>query len=143
MRLRDYHRIDSSLAIAIFGLSSFGLLMLYSASAELSRVRTGDSSNSSHFLVLQLVSFVVGITAWVVLQQIDYRRYKPYRYWWLAATLLLLLSVSVLSKGEVNGAHRWVALFGQTFQPSEFVKVTTAIMLARYFGKKAWCRFWP
>ncbi len=134
MRLRDYHKIDSSLALAIFGLSIFGLLMLYSASSELSRQRTGNSADSTHYLVLQLVSFVIGITAWVVLQQIDYRRYKKFGWWWGVISLLLLVSITFLSKGAVNGAHRWIAVAGQSFQPSEFVKITVILFLASWFS---------
>src|SRR5687767_1855778 len=37
---------------------------------------------------------------------------------------------------KVNGQRAWIKVPGiGQFQPSEFVKVTTAMMLARYFGK--------
>jgi rod shape determining protein RodA len=38
---------------------------------------------------------------------------------------------------KINGQRAWIKLPGGIgqFQPSEFVKVTTAMMLARYFGK--------
>jgi rod shape determining protein RodA len=37
---------------------------------------------------------------------------------------------------KVNGQRAWIKIQGiGQFQPSEFVKVTTAMMLARYFGK--------
>jgi len=136
-RLKDYGRIDMQLAAAIFGLAVFGLLMLYSASAELSRVRTGDSTNSTHFLILQLVSFGLGLAGWIVLQQIDYRVYKRYQAVWLIATLVLLLSVFIFSKGEVNGAHRWVSIAGQSFQPSEIAKITFILYLAGWFSAKS------
>lgn len=136
MRLRDYHKIDTQLAITIFGLSLFGLLMLYSASAELSRVRTGDTTNSTHYLILQIISFIIGLVLWLVLQQVDYRRYKPLTKWWLLTTFVLLISVSFFSKGEVNGAHRWVSILGQTFQPSELAKLSFILFLAGWFSQK-------
>ena len=37
---------------------------------------------------------------------------------------------------RINGQRAWIRVPGiGQFQPSEFVKVTTAMMLARYFGK--------
>ena len=136
MRLRDYHKIDTGLAITIFGLSLFGLLMLYSASAELSRVRTGDATNSTHYLILQIISFIIGLILWLILQQVDYRRYRPLTKWWLLVTFILLISVSFFSKGEVNGAHRWVSILGQTFQPSELAKLSFILFLAGWFSQK-------
>ena len=124
------------LAIAIFGLSIFGLLMLYSASAELSRVNTQNANISTHYLYLQLISFVIGIVAWLVIQQIDYRRYQKYLTSWVILTLILLISVFLLSKGEIKGAHRWISIAGQTLQPSEFAKLSFIMFLASWFSQK-------
>lgn len=135
-RLRQLNRIDTGLAVAIFGLSLFGLLMLYSASSELSRQTTGSSANSTHYLVLQMASFVVGMIGWVVMQQIDYRTYKNRRTLWLVTTLILLSLVLIFSKGAVNGAHRWVSIGGQTFQPSEFAKLTFILFLGSWFSDR-------
>lgn len=136
MRFRDKGRIDMQLAVAIFGLSVFGLLMLYSASAELSRVYTDNANNSTHYLYLQMVSYGLGLVAWLVVQQIDYHRYQKYSTAWLLITLILLVSVFLLSKGETKGAHRWVSIAGQTFQPSEFAKLSFIMFLASWFSQK-------
>lgn len=136
MRLRDYNRVDARLGVTIFGLSLFGLLMLYSASAELSRVRTANSTNSTSFLVSQGIAFGIGMALWLFLQQVDYRIYKRYALWWPIITGILLVSVSVLSKGAINGAHRWIAIGSQSFQPSEFAKLTFILFLASWFSEK-------
>ena len=136
MRFRDKGKIDMQLAIAIFGLSVFGLLMLYSASAELSRVATNNPENSTYYLFLQLISYVIGIIAWIIIQQIDYRRYQQYGVAWMLITVILLVSVFLLSKGETKGAHRWVSIAGQTFQPSEFAKLSFILFLASWFSQK-------
>jgi rod shape determining protein RodA len=51
--------------------------------------------------------------------------------------LILLVIVLVPGIGlKINGQRAWIKVPGiGQFQPSEFVKVTTAMMLARYFGK--------
>lgn len=134
MRIKNYRRIDTSLAAAIFGLSVFGLLMLYSASAELSRTRTGDLGNSTYFLILQLVPFVIGLVAWIVLQNIDYKIYGKWKVYWLVATVVLLMSVFLFSKGQINGANRWVSIGGISLQPSEIAKLTFIMFLGSWFS---------
>jgi len=134
MKIKNLRRIDTSLATAIFGLSVFGLLMLFSASAELSRTRTGDPNNSTYFLILQLISFGIGLVLWVVLQNIDYKIYAKWKLWWLAATFVLLLSVFIFSKGQINGANRWVGLGGLSLQPSEIAKLTFILFLGSWFA---------
>lgn len=135
IKVPGYRRqIDTSLAVAIFGLSVFGLLMLYSASAELSR-RSHGANDSTYYLVSQFIPFVFGLVLWVVLQQIDYHRYAKWKTFWMVATGILLLSVMVFSKGAINGAHRWVSIGGQSFQPSEFVKLTFIMFLACWFSE--------
>jgi cell division protein FtsW len=136
MRLRDRGRIDVQLATAIFGLAVFGLLMLYSASADLSRVATGSATNSTYYLILQLEAFGVGMVAWILLQLVDYHKYQKWMWWWFGVTAILLISVIFISKGEVNGAHRWISVFGQTFQPSEISKLTLILFLASWFSRQ-------
>ncbi len=134
MKFRERGKIDFPLALTIFGLSIFGLLMLYSASADLSRYQTGNPADSTYFLIRQLIAFGIGIVAWLFFQQIDYHIYAKRRWIWPVATLVLLLSVTVLSKGSVNGANRWVGFAGQTLQPSELAKITLILFLADWFS---------
>ncbi len=136
IRIREHGRIDMQLATAIFGVSLFGLLMLYSASSDLSRKLTGNPNNSTHFLILQLLSFIVGFILWIIVQQVDYHRYTKSSTFWMVITLVLLLSVTIFSKGTVNGANRWISIAGQTFQPSEFAKLSFILFLGTWFSEK-------
>jgi cell division protein FtsW len=55
----------------------------------------------------------------------------------LLATLLFALLPFVPGLGvQVLGSRRWISLFGLSFQPSEFVKVTLILYLASYFAKR-------
>ena len=42
----------------------------------------------------------------------------------------------LLAGSTQGGAQRWIALGGFSLQPSEFVKIPTVLMLAKYFGSR-------
>lgn len=108
-------------------LLAFGLVMIYSASSIVGLNEHGDSSYYfTRQLSLILVGLVVlGVAAWI-----------PYAVWenvfsWLVWGLLLLLLILTLALGtEELGAKRWVTLFGQSFQPSEFAKIALILVTA-------------
>lgn len=51
-------------------------------------------------------------------------------------TILLLIAVVIVGK-KIGGARSWFDLGGFSFQPSEFAKPTTALMLAWYLSRDA------
>src|SRR5438045_9124667 len=67
----------------------------------------------------------------------DYRRVLHLAPAFYVFGLVLLVIVLVPGIGlKINGQRAWIKVPGiGQFQPSEFVKVTTAMMLPRYFGK--------
>jgi rod shape determining protein RodA len=79
----------------------------------------------------------MAVVAFLVVAFSDYRRIidlAPFFY--VFGLILLALVLSPLGV-EVNGQQAWVKLpiVGQ-FQPSEFVKIPTVLMLAKYFGAR-------
>jgi cell division protein FtsW len=54
----------------------------------------------------------------------------------LGVTFVLLLSVFLFSKGEINGAHRWIYLGGLSFQPSELAKLAFLIYLSAWLAER-------
>lgn len=84
-------------------------------------------------LMKQAVFTVAGLVLMMLIAEVfDYRKLKP---WALVLYLLsLVLTMMVLIPGlgiELNGARRWLNFKVFTFQPSEFVKLTVIIVLAR------------
>jgi len=55
--------------------------------------------------------------------------------------LSLFLLVAVLIFGTGPGARRWFAIGSFTFQPSEFAKLSTVLMLAKYLSYKREIKF--
>jgi len=126
---RQLHELDRPLVVTTFLLLGLGLLVLYSASFQKADL-TGIS-----YLQRQLTWIVLGLTLGVILVTVDYHRWLEWAYFLYGFNILLL--VLVLEIGVVRGgAQRWLTLGGLTIQPSEFAKVTTILVLARYLGAR-------
>jgi len=124
-RLRDFDWLVAALAIMIV---CFGAWEIHNAQP------------TETFWQKQLIGLGVALVAMFAIAFTDYRRVMELAPVFYVFGLLLLILVLVPIPGvslKINGHRSWLRVPGLgTFQPSEFVKVTTAIMLARYFGKQ-------
>ncbi|MEP6743540.1 MAG: FtsW/RodA/SpoVE family cell cycle protein [bacterium] len=120
--LRDF---DWLLAILAIGIVCFGTIQIRYAQP------------TENFWVKQLIGLGIAIIAMLAIAFSDYRKLLNIAPAFYVFGLLLLVIVLVPSIGlKINGQRAWIRVPGiGQFQPSEFVKVTTAMMLARYFGK--------
>ena len=110
------------MAIAIV---SFGALQIHNAQP------------TEGYWIKQLIGLGVALVAMLLIAFTDYRKLLNVAPAFYIFGLVLLIAVLIPGIGlKINGHRSWirVPVLGQ-FQPSEFVKVTTAMMLARYFGK--------
>lgn len=85
----------------------------------------------------QLIGLLISLAVMLVVAFTDYRKLVHLAPAFYLFGLLLLVLVLVPGIGmRVNGQQCWIKLpgFGQ-FQPSEFVKIPTVLMLAYYYGK--------
>ncbi len=127
-------RSDRWLLAAALMLTAFGILMVYSASANYASARLGDGA---YFLKRQAGAAAFGLVLLWMLTRIGYRRLE-----WTAVPLLffsivLLILVRVPGLGHVaGGARRWLHIGPLTFQPSELAKVALVFFLARSLAKK-------
>jgi rod shape determining protein RodA len=90
------------------------------------------------YWIKQLIGLAIAIVAMLAVAFTDYRKLLNAAPAFYVFGLILLILVLVPNIGlKINGQRAWIKLPGGIgqFQPSEFVKVTTAMMLARYFGK--------
>jgi rod shape determining protein RodA len=121
--IRDF---DWLLAILAIGLVVFGT----------TQIRHAMPTES--YWVKQLIGLGIGVVAMLAIAFTDYRKLLNIAPAFYIFGLVLLVLVLVPSIGlKINGQRAWIRLPGGIgqFQPSEFVKVTTAMMLARYFGR--------
>jgi cell division protein FtsW len=125
---------DKWLFLATIGLTLFGLVMVYSASAITAQRENG----SQFFYVLKQGKWMgIGLVAMFVTMHINYTWLRNRRlvYGLLILTGLMLLAVFAFS--PINGAHRWIKLPIFSIQPSEISKVALAIFLAYFLEKRA------
>ncbi|HET6892083.1 MAG TPA: FtsW/RodA/SpoVE family cell cycle protein [Pyrinomonadaceae bacterium] len=89
------------------------------------------------YWVKQLIGLGIALVAMILVAFTDYRKLLNIAPAFYIFGLILLVIVLVPGIGlKINGQRAWIKVPGiGQFQPSEFVKVTTAMMLARYFGK--------
>ena len=81
----------------------------------------------------QLLWILVSFVMIILLFAIDYRYYHFFAYVIYGFSILLL--IAVLAFGTVvNNSQSWIQIMGFNFQPSEFVKITTALVIARYLS---------
>ena len=129
------HSADRTLLIIIFLLLGFGLMILASASTEVSR----EHFNKPYYYFFhQLVYGVgIGLIFFFVVQKIPYKFWKKWAVVILALSIVALILVFVPSLGfGYGGAKRWVDLGFLSFQPSELVKLGFIIYLAAWLEKR-------
>ncbi len=120
--LRDFDWQTALLAIAI---AAFGVWQIHNALP------------TESVWTKQIVGIFIALVAFIVVSFTDYRRLIDSAPLFYIFGLVLLILVLTPLGVQVNGQKAWVRLpiVGQ-FQPSEFVKIPTVLMLAKYFGNK-------
>lgn len=123
---------DYLLALIVFGLVVFGLIMIYSSSVIISYEKVG---HGYYYLTQQAISLAIGLALWAFFQSIDYHILKRFSFWLLVLSIILLILVFIplLSGG---GVHRWIVIGSFNFQPSEVVKLFLIIYLASWLADK-------
>ena len=122
---RSWRDFDWILALLAIGIVLFGTIQIRNAQP------------TETYWAKQLIGLSIGLIAMLSIAFTDYRRLLNLAPAFYIFGLILLVIVLVPGIGlKINGQRAWIKVPGiGQFQPSEFVKVTTAMMLARYFGK--------
>lgn len=112
----------------------FGLVMLSSAGSVSGYQQFGDSN---YFLKKQLLSVLVGLVAFVVAYNVDYRLWRKWAVPFLIVTIGMLVLVFLPGIGSFFlGSHRWLHIGPALFQPSELAKLTYILYLAVWFERR-------
>lgn len=124
-RFRDF---DWLLTLLATGIVLFGTWQIHNAQP------TGDLRN---FWKKQLLGLGISLIALFAVAFTDYRKLVHFAPAFYIFGLVLLIIVLVPGIGlKLNGQRCWIKMPGiGQFQPSEFVKIPTVLMLAYYFGR--------
>ncbi|MBI2472770.1 MAG: rod shape-determining protein RodA [Planctomycetes bacterium] len=93
------------------------------------------SASSEKFVFKQLVWIAMGLTLFFILLYFDYLSIAHYAYIIYACVLFLLILVLGMG-GAVKGSQRWFSIGSFSVQPSEFMKITLVLTLARFLRYK-------
>jgi len=121
-------RMDWWMVLCIIALLLVGIAFIFSASYR------SDGTAMAGFYSKQIVWAGAGLALFFLFALLDYRRLRDSAWWLYALGLLLLVLVFFIGK-KVYGAYRWLNLFGINIQPSEFGKLATLVLLARFLGR--------
>lgn len=126
-KVRSFDKLFLGLTLL---LASVGLFIFTSASFGLF-FRKGFSLQDLLFGQIVLGLFL-GIVAMIVAYKMPLKLLRTYSLHILIGSALLTLLVFVphIRLEQFNGAHRWIVLFGVSFQPSEALKLASVIYFA-------------
>ncbi|GHD63654.1 rod shape-determining protein RodA [Thalassobaculum fulvum] len=115
------------MVLLIVAIASVGFAMLYSAA----------NGSVSPWAYRQAIRFGFGLVVMLTIAMVDIRFWMRSAYLLYAGVLVLLVGVEIM--GEIGmGAQRWIDLGLFQLQPSELMKITLVLALARYFHGLTW-----
>ncbi|CDO58623.1 Rod shape-determining protein RodA [Candidatus Phaeomarinobacter ectocarpi] len=116
------YEINWVFMLLITAIAAVGFAMLYSAA----------DGSFDPWASRQMIRFAMGMAILLVFALIDPRIWLQLAYPAYAFALLLLIAVEVAGTTGM-GATRWINLGFIQLQPSELMKITLALALARYY----------
>src|SRR5205085_12577181 len=122
---RDFRDFDWQTALLALAVAAFGVWQIHNALP------------AEALWTKQIIGIGIAVLAFLIVAFDDYRRIIDAAPVFYVIGLVLLFMVLTPVGVQVNGQKAWLKLplIGQ-FQPSEFVKIPTVLMLAKYFGAR-------
>ncbi len=113
----------------MLALCGLGVATIYSSTFDLAR---GGASTK---YVIQLYALGLGLIAMTFMLMVDYRMFTDKSHLIYLAILAVLVYVLFFGH-EGKGARRWINYNNRvSIQPSEFAKISVALVLAKFFGE--------
>ncbi len=126
---------DRGLLAAMLLLIAFGALMIYSSTSVITPVLARRNISEFYYFKRHFFTMILGFLVFFVSYRINPGFLKKAAVPMLICSFVLLLMVFLPHIGvTAGGARRWIRLWPTTFQPSELVKLSMVIFLARYLS---------
>jgi len=110
----------------------FVLLICLTAGVGIAMLYSAANGNMDPWASRQAARFGVGLVVMILVALVDVRIWMRYAYALYVTVLVLLILVEI--SGTIGmGAQRWISLGYFNLQPSELMKITLVLALARYF----------
>ena len=122
-RIGDYLRMaDSILLLLCLAASGFGLVLIYSATR---------SYENGRYMPVQAFALLLGLVFFVVFSLIDVDILTDRWYFLVGFNILLLIALRLFGVEGETGNRSWIRFGGIGIQPSEIVKLSFVLLLAR------------
>ena len=133
MAKSPFRQSDMNLGQRLWQINwSFVLLISITASIGFGMLYSAANGSFDPWASRQMLRFVAGVFLMLIVAVIDIHVWLRYAYLIYLISLLLLLVVEF--SGTIGmGAQRWIDLGVFTIQPSEIMKISIILLLARYF----------
>lgn len=134
--MEKYHKVDLGFLIATLLLWGLGMFTVFTCSQSYAvRFFNGDAF---YFVKRQLICSGAGLLLFIFFLFLDIEKIRVLSTYILFLSIILCLVTFIKPLSiEKNGARRWVRLpFNFSFQPSELVKFSVVLFLAKYFEKE-------
>ena len=109
-----------------------GTLNVFSSSFVMATI---DYDNPYYFLTRHLIMLVVGLGAFAFCRKFNYMRWRYLMPGMVVFIMIALVAVLIVGT-EVNGARRWLYAGGVGFQPAEFAKLISLLLMAAYLSSR-------
>lgn len=123
---RCIQNFDWSLLLLVFILLAIGVVNLYSATIQ------ADAGKGAPIYLKQVYWAGFGFLLLLVVLFFDYHLLLSIAYPLYWVSILLLIGVLLFGRA-ISGSQRWLTLASFSFQPSELVKISLILALAKYF----------
>ena len=119
------------LSVVIYACLVFiGWLNIYSSSLPLEATSIFDLGQAYG---KQILFAIISIPVIIVLLSLDSKTYDKYALIFYAIGIVLLMGLFVFGK-SIKGQTNWYQFGGISMQPSEFAKIGTSLLLAKYIS---------
>lgn len=126
------HGPDYLIVFCVAFLLLFGLVMLSSASSNISKNKFEDSYYYLRHQLMYGLSF--GIIGFLAASRVYYGNYQKWAFYLLGASVVAMLLIFTPLGFKAGGASRWLTLGPITIQPAELLKVTFLLYLAAWLS---------
>ena len=123
--------INYFILILLCLIFAIGITLLYSAAG----------GSMEPWASKQLIRFIFAILLFFIVSIISIKFWLGISYYLYFLSLLLLISVNFIGNTDL-GAQRWISFGFFNIQPSELIKFTIVLALAKYFHAEKDYNFW-